>query len=629
MDSAATALTEDCHVDPDITMSMKLAFESRAAQSVQIFERYVQRLETTIKGLRTFDSETKRVCRLYALDELAEIYTRKLVKFDEAKRTNSEAETLLEKITCCPDSNLWDRKEAQLRQERSAQEFETQVEARRRDLQQSQERLRALTSELNLADQRERKRLTTELHDHMQKMLVTIEQGKQSASGVPAYAAGPYFPITRQIYSYLFTFKGYVWKSSLYPPAYLNEVSKRDLEEVSRRIQARKALLERVFDPSFTPAALKTTTDTGTATKMEVNIWRQAIEGPEIAEETKALLLADRTWNLRQRFDEPTWLSLVRETQEAVMKSEAAGLQTGSTASIITHYRLGYALLRQGQLVEGIRLLEEMLTMVVAYQKHLEAEYDRVQRALAWEQGKAKVKGAMAKSLSVAATGLSYALPVAAHVVTMAPSVGGLAGPLVKELTPTSYLTSVQNWAVDVVGGSVSGGIFQSVASGLDAVHRGNLEAMQYARFKSLETVRLFGETPPGLPLFLNERERLYFHIESGAAYDKLERYQEAIDQYKNAVEIIESERAGLGQEKTRLTFLRDKLRVYERLILLLVKMKMLPKHSSMPSVHALETSSIYWLPRTHALRLRSNQRSMSDASSTKWKWNLWFSKAA
>lgn len=69
-------------------------------------------------------------------------------------------------------------------------ELERVVNTKTAELQQSQERLRALASELNLTEQRERKRLATELHDHLQQMLVfgklTIGQGKRSASGVPA-----------------------------------------------------------------------------------------------------------------------------------------------------------------------------------------------------------------------------------------------------------------------------------------------------------------------------------------------------------------------------------------------------------------------------------------------------------
>ncbi len=86
--------------------------------------------------------------------------------------------------------DITDRKEGQLRLERSAEELEAQVEDRTRDLVHSQKRLRVLATELNLAEQRERKRLATELHDHLQQMLVlgklTIGQGRRVVAGVPA-----------------------------------------------------------------------------------------------------------------------------------------------------------------------------------------------------------------------------------------------------------------------------------------------------------------------------------------------------------------------------------------------------------------------------------------------------------
>jgi CheY-like chemotaxis protein len=57
------------------------------------------------------------------------------------------------------------------------------------EIRQSQERLRALATELNLAEQRERKRLAMELHDHLQQILVLgklrVGQGKRYAIGLP------------------------------------------------------------------------------------------------------------------------------------------------------------------------------------------------------------------------------------------------------------------------------------------------------------------------------------------------------------------------------------------------------------------------------------------------------------
>ncbi len=87
--------------------------------------------------------------------------------------------------------DITDRKEAQLRLERFAEELEQQVASRTHELVRSQDRLRTLAAELSLTEQRERKRLATELHDHLQQLLVlgklTIGQGKRVAAGVPAY----------------------------------------------------------------------------------------------------------------------------------------------------------------------------------------------------------------------------------------------------------------------------------------------------------------------------------------------------------------------------------------------------------------------------------------------------------
>jgi signal transduction histidine kinase/ActR/RegA family two-component response regulator len=54
------------------------------------------------------------------------------------------------------------------------EELERKVSERTQKLVSSQDRLRALATELNLAEQRERKRLATELHDHLAQMLVLV-----------------------------------------------------------------------------------------------------------------------------------------------------------------------------------------------------------------------------------------------------------------------------------------------------------------------------------------------------------------------------------------------------------------------------------------------------------------------
>lgn len=69
-------------------------------------------------------------------------------------------------------------------------ELEFRVEERTQDLVASEKRLRALATELTLIEERERKRLAAELHDHLQQLLVLgklrLGQVKQLAQDAPA-----------------------------------------------------------------------------------------------------------------------------------------------------------------------------------------------------------------------------------------------------------------------------------------------------------------------------------------------------------------------------------------------------------------------------------------------------------
>ena len=71
-------------------------------------------------------------------------------------------------------------------------QLEQLVEKRTEELMQSHDRLRELATELNLAEQRERKRLAAELHDHLQQLLVLgrlkLGQGKEFVESLPKCA---------------------------------------------------------------------------------------------------------------------------------------------------------------------------------------------------------------------------------------------------------------------------------------------------------------------------------------------------------------------------------------------------------------------------------------------------------
>ncbi len=73
-----------------------------------------------------------------------------------------------------------------------AEQLEQRVTQRTSDLLQSQRRLRALATELNLAEQRERTRLAAELHDHLQQVLVLgkIKLGQSMRMAQASASAG-------------------------------------------------------------------------------------------------------------------------------------------------------------------------------------------------------------------------------------------------------------------------------------------------------------------------------------------------------------------------------------------------------------------------------------------------------
>jgi signal transduction histidine kinase/ActR/RegA family two-component response regulator len=87
--------------------------------------------------------------------------------------------------------------ERQLRQHQEqlqafADQLERLVDERTQELVQSRDQLRALATELNLAEQRERKRVAAELHDYLAQLLVLAKmklgQGKRLADDIPACA---------------------------------------------------------------------------------------------------------------------------------------------------------------------------------------------------------------------------------------------------------------------------------------------------------------------------------------------------------------------------------------------------------------------------------------------------------
>ncbi len=87
-----------------------------------------------------------------------------------ARRINDSQQKTNRSLLAIED--ITERKEVQARLLQSGAELEGAVKTKTAELVDSHERLRALTTDLNLTEQRERKRLAAELHDHLAQLLV-------------------------------------------------------------------------------------------------------------------------------------------------------------------------------------------------------------------------------------------------------------------------------------------------------------------------------------------------------------------------------------------------------------------------------------------------------------------------
>ena len=102
---------------------------------------------------------------------------------------------------------LADRTRAEEELRRLTNELETRVAVRTADLLHSQARLRALASELVLTEQRERRRLATDLHDYLAQLLVLARlKLTQAQSKLPAGSAGDLLPQIQDVLKQALTY---------------------------------------------------------------------------------------------------------------------------------------------------------------------------------------------------------------------------------------------------------------------------------------------------------------------------------------------------------------------------------------------------------------------------------------
>lgn len=164
------------------------SLESSEGPSVCLLASDLSELEASVQSVRMLREqrealEQARMGLSQSNDELNRARTGALNLMEDAVEARQKAEEHAEALRLSEE-----------RLRKLAERLELLVAERTDALTQSQQRLRSLACELNLAEQRERKRIATELHDHLQQTLVL---GKLKLGGGKRFAAG--LPVVEKI----------------------------------------------------------------------------------------------------------------------------------------------------------------------------------------------------------------------------------------------------------------------------------------------------------------------------------------------------------------------------------------------------------------------------------------------
>lgn len=336
----------------------------------------------------------------------------------------------------------------------------------------------------------------------------------QETSSVESLPNGSFFPLHRLSYSLRYESSG----NALFPQEFQAWVNKENLHRLAMRISRRGELLNTLLgeipgqDTSDSFHAEPMTIEPG-----ETQIWKTVLkEAGTSGEYAHSLWLLDLLW--RQRAGTNIYWESLRQTAKDVLDSEQRESQVSSDTAIRVRYMAGLANIETGHFSDGVGNLTEMTKLYQHYEKALRDSIVTFQQRADAQASEQRMTSLTSTIIGVLAAGMG--------------GNAGLQGTFIGQGIAQDILIQANQAAIDRLG-----------------------------RLK----VR-------GLNAFLSEHEQINLHYYLGFGLESMGTPQEAVAEYKLAVDMIEQQRATIGAEGQRIIFLQEKERVYERLIPLLIQ---------------------------------------------------------
>lgn len=298
-----------------------------------------------------------------------------------------------------------------------------------------------------------------------------------------------------------------------FPKEYLAFVRQMDLERVKSRIDMRLGVLHKKLGMQ-SPQAPQPQGGSGTAgsvTTQEFTVIREVMEKSGIYNAYYLnCYLAGKAWALRSEWGKEAYHHVVYFGRRAFEQAIVHRQPDDYESLVFLRYWVGMAELKRGNVKEGIEQLKQLVGTIEINDRVLDEK---------------------AKSLADKISALKTQHIVEAVLLTIV------------------WLPLAQAGAGGVIHGAWH-------------FNEGFTEFLTYRSTYASKLNR-----------FLDQEEQIEYFYELGRAYEQLGALDKAVEHYREAIAIIERQRATIGVESQRISFLADRQAPYKRIVPLLIRL--------------------------------------------------------